>query len=233
MRRWRAIVFDLDDTLYPERDYVMSGFRAVARWAETHRGIDSATGFAELQALYDRGIRGDTFDQWLRMHQIDDRREVLQLVQVYREHEPSIAPFPEVPDLLSSLKSRYLLGLISDGHLEVQRRKLNALKLAEWFDAIVFSDELGQDAWKPSTRPFEVLLQRLGNLPPQEAVYVGDNPAKDFLAARRSGLVSVEVRRRDGVYSHVGPPTMDHRPHLTIPSLRALPTALEQLQVAS
>jgi putative hydrolase of the HAD superfamily len=158
---------------------------------------------------------------------------VPRLIQIYREHEPAIKPFPEVPGLLSDLKTHYLLGLLSDGYLDVQRRKLKALKLAEWFDAIVYSDEWGSEAWKPSTRPFEALLHRLGHVLPEEAIYVADNPAKDFLAARKSGLLSVEVRRFHGVYSRVDPPTPEHRPNFVIPSLNGLPAALLQLQTDS
>ena len=233
MRNWRAIVFDMDDTLYPERDYVMSGFRAVSYWAETHMGITSDTGFLELQSLYDRGVRGDTFDRWLTLHNTDGKTWVPRLIQIYREHEPAIKPFPEVPGLLSDLKTHYLLGLLSDGYLDVQRRKLKALKLAEWFHAIAFSDEWGRDAWKPSTKPFEEILRRLGDLPAKDAIYVADNPAKDFLAARKSGLLSVEVRRFHGVYSRVDAPTPEHRPNFVIPSLNGLPAALLQLQTDS
>jgi putative hydrolase of the HAD superfamily len=225
---WRAVVFDLDDTLFPEREYVMSGFRAVARWAEAHLGIDSASGFDELQAMYDRGIRGDTFDQWLRSRHVDPTKWVPQFVEVYRQHQPIIEPFPEVPGLLRQLKPRYRLGLLTDGYLDVQRRKLAALKLEEWFDAIVFTDEWGRTGWKPNTVAFEALLGRLGNLSAAEVVYVGDNPTKDFLAARRSGLYSVEVRRPQGVYAHVQPPSSDHRANLVIRSLGALPAALLQ-----
>lgn len=229
MRRWRAVVFDLDDTLYPEREYVMSGFRAVSRWAAQHIGLASETGFLELQSLYNDGLRGCTFDQWLTLRNIDGAFWVPKLVQVYREHEPEIKPFPEVTGLLSDLKSYCRLGLVSDGFLDVQRRKLKALRLAEWFDAIVFSDEWGRDAWKPSTKPFEEILRRLGKFPAKDAIYVADNPAKDFLAARRSGVGSVEVRRLGGVYSHIDPPTPEHQPLLVISSLSELPVALSQL----
>jgi putative hydrolase of the HAD superfamily len=231
MPRWRAVVFDLDDTLYPERDYVMSGFRAVALWADVNLGISSDKGRQELRALLERGVRGDTFDRWLVTHNRFSKARVAQLVWTYREHEPLIKPYPEVPEVLRSLKSRYLLGLVSDGYLEVQRRKLEALRLAPWFDAIVFSDEWGRKAWKPSTQPFEAILQRLGNLPGRDVVYVGDNPAKDFLAARRAGLAAVQVRRRCAVHAHMAPATPDHRPHLVIRTLRALPQALERLRV--
>ena len=55
--KWRAIVFDLDDTLYPERDYVLSGFRAIARWAAEHLRIPAEDGYRELAELFAAGVR--------------------------------------------------------------------------------------------------------------------------------------------------------------------------------
>jgi putative hydrolase of the HAD superfamily len=230
LRRWRAIAFDLDDTLYPEPDFVASGFRAVAKWAEQVLGIDSAMGLAELQSLYDRGPKGHTFDAWLAMHNLDIGNWVREAVRVYREHDPAIKPFPEVAPLLSSFKGRYLLGLVSDGYLDVQRRKLRALGLAEWFDVTVFSDEWGREAWKPSPCAFQILLERFGHLPGEEAVYVGDNPAKDFLAARKAGMTSVHVRRPQGVYAAVVPLSADYRADWVISELNELPAALKRME---
>jgi putative hydrolase of the HAD superfamily len=108
--------------------------------------------------------------------------------------------------------------LVSDGHLAVQRRKLAALGLAHHFDAVVFSDEWGREAWKPSLVPFMAVLERLG-VEASEAVYVGDNPAKDFLGARRAGMFAVRVCRPGGEYARLEPPTAQHAPHRIVTSL--------------
>ena len=234
MTPWRAIIFDLDDTLYPERAYVLSGFAAVAHWAEAALGIPAAPGYAALERLFAQGVRGDTFNTWLAAHGIptgdgENKVEgatpssnvVAKLVEVYREHTPHLAPFPEVPPLLGRLSQNYRLGLVSDGYLAVQQRKWAALGLEQFFGAVVFSDELGRAHWKPSPRPFEVVTQRLG-VPPETAVYVADNPKKDFLGARRAGLGAVWLRRPDGEYTALEPPTPDHAPSVTIAELGAL-----------
>ncbi len=78
---------------------------------------------------------------------------------------------------MTRLSMSYRLGLLSDGLLRVQRAKLEALGLEELFEVVVFSDELGRDAWKPSTRPFERMLELL-QVPAPEAVYVGENSLK-------------------------------------------------------
>jgi putative hydrolase of the HAD superfamily len=81
---------------------------------------------------------------------------------------------------------------------------------------------LGRDAWKPSPRGLTTLLERMGGVDPAEAVYVSDNPAKDFKAARNAGLRSVWVRRDGGVYSHLEPQSPDYAPDVEIASLSEL-----------
>jgi len=221
----QAIVFDLDDTLYPERAYVLSGFRAVATWAGEHLGIPQHQGFAELRRLFEDGVRGDTFNRWLESQGFQPDSWVPQMVQIYREHTPHTEPYPEVPELLQRLRPRYRLGLVTDGYAEVQKRKLAALALTPCFDVLVFSDEWGREAWKPSSRPFEIVLERLG-VTGSEAVYVGDNPSKDFLGAREVGMWTVRVRRPDGLYNHLEPPSPEHAPDAEIETLSDLETSL-------
>jgi len=233
VKECKAVVFDLDDTLYPERDYVMSGFRAVAAWSKLHLGNPAEVGFFELRVLFEKGVRGDTFNRWLAARGIVDDSLVAQLVQVYREHDPTIAPFPEVPGVLESLRREYLLGIVSDGYLAVQQRKLAALRLAPYFDAIIFSDEWGREAWKPNPRPFREVLDRLGGIAPEEAVYVADNPDKDFLGARGVGLTTIQICRPNALNSHREPLTEQHRFHVAIQSLNELETALKSLMGTS
>lgn len=222
---FRAIIFDLDDTLYPERAYVFSGFQAVAAWAEEHLGIPTAQGMAELWQLFNNGVRGDTFNRWLESHGFRPDAWVPRMVQIYREHIPRIEPYPEVPRLLQRLRLRYHLGLITDGYAQVQKRKLEALGLMSYFDVIVFSDELGRDAWKPNSKVFKVALEMLGITGP-EAVYVADNPMKDFIGARRVGIWTVRVRHPDGLYSHLAPPSPEHAPDFEIETLDDLEMVL-------
>lgn len=228
MKRLQAVVFDLDDTLYPEREYVLSGFREVAAWSEANLGLPAASAYTELEEIYRSGLRGNIFDVWLASHKLADSTLISTLVRVYREHEPAIRPFPEIPSILQGLKTGYRLGLLSDGWLKVQQRKLAALKLAHYFDCVVFSDEWGREAWKPNVRCFNLLLERLA-ISAAEAVYVGDNPTKDFLGARKAGLDTIWIRRPGLVYTHLEPATPDHKPNISITSILELDSALHQL----
>lgn len=217
--KWRAIGFDLDDTLYPERDFVLGGFEVVAWWADAHLNISFEKGFAVLKHLFEKGTRGNTFNHWLSIQGVDFDEDLIQkLVRVYRSHHPEIRPYPEVPVLLKRLRSKYRLALVSDGYLSVQQSKLDALDLAPYFDVIVFSDELGEGAWKPDTKPFEVMLERLA-IDGNDAIYVADNPTKDFLGPNKLGMTTVWIRRAGDEYSHLEPPSSDHAANLVFESL--------------
>ncbi|MCA9975230.1 MAG: HAD family hydrolase [Anaerolineales bacterium] len=214
----KAIIFDMDDTLYPERSYVLSGFRAVAAWAEAQWQIPAVEGYERFVDIFNAGIRGDVFNRWLAAYQIVSLEEVvLQMVKVYRDHDPEISLFPQVRQSLTLFRQRYRLGLISDGYLHVQQRKLAALQVASWFDTIVFSDEWGREAWKPAAHPYEEALRQL-DIAAEEAVYVADNPKKDFLGARQVGMWAVWLCQPEGEYTHLQPSSRQHEPHITLQS---------------
>ena len=225
MKRLQAVVFDMDDTLYPEIEYVLSGFKEVATWSECHLRVPADTAYVELQQLFRDGLRGKIFDTWLSSHNFNEPALISTMVQVYREHVPAIRPFPEIPSLLRELKTDYRLGLLSDGWLAVQQRKLKALGLAEYFECIVFSDEWGRENWKPNVSCFRILLEKLA-LSSEEVVYVGDNPSKDFLGARKFGLLTIWVRRPGLLYTHLEPASPEHKPDISLSSMAELAATL-------
>nr|BCX01982.1 MAG: HAD superfamily hydrolase [Bacteroidota bacterium] len=229
MRKWTAIVFDLDDTLYPESAFVLSGFRSVAAWMEERFGIDREKGVIQLRSLFEQGVRGNTFNLWLAQLGLENQAEDLvpKLVEIYRNHNPKIYPFPETRPILEKMRHSFLLGLVSDGHLGVQQRKWEALGLSHFFHAVVFSDAWGREAWKPNTKPFREVLKML-EVAPHDAVYVGDNPLKDFLGARAIGMATIWVRRPGGLYTHLQPPSTAHGADYIVDSLESLAALVEQ-----
>lgn len=225
----QAILFDLDDTLYPERDYVRSGFKAASLWAVHHLGIPTPPGEERLLELYAKGARHDTFNQWLALYDMSSTGYVSELVTVYREHIPSIRSYADTQKCLDYLAENYHLGLISDGYHGAQRKKIEALGLTHYFEVIELSDAIGPDAWKPSTKPYEAAVSKLG-IAPRNAVYLGDNPIKDFLGARRAGMWSVRVRRAEGEHANIMPPTLEHEPDYCIHTLDQVSIALEHIE---
>ncbi|WP_333609564.1 hypothetical protein, partial [Arsukibacterium sp.] len=69
-------IFDLDDTLYDERQYVESGLRAVARLAATRWQLDENSSYHTLLQLLDTRGRGRIFDDWLAQHNLASKANI-------------------------------------------------------------------------------------------------------------------------------------------------------------
>jgi putative hydrolase of the HAD superfamily len=201
-----TVVFDLDDTLYDELDFCRSGFRAAAKHIATLS--DSLSPEAVFDVLWKCFIRGDcgsTFDVALPELGIPVTPPLIHtLVEIYRTHEPTLTLPPESRDVLDELKGRYTLGLLTDGFLPTQRLKVQALDIERYFKAIVYTEELGREHWKPSPLGFQRLLEMLGARP-EQAVYVADNETKDFIGPNRLGMLTIRVLRPDGLYREPSP----------------------------
>lgn len=221
-----AVFFDLDDTLYLERDYVHSGFRAVAEFVET-KGIDSSTDCLEsLWNLFKAGVRSDTFNRWARSKQADAL--VPELVRVYRQHEPRIDLQPGAVELLSWARSVAPTGVVTDGAIAGQQRKVDALRLNHLVDTVVYSDAWGRAAWKPSPIPYLKALEACG-ASAEQSVYVADNPTKDFIGARAVGMRTLRLRHADGLHASVEPASADYAADLEVTTVAQVQQAIEAL----
>lgn len=101
-------------------------------------------------------------------------------------------PFDYAIPTLNTLKSMGLkIGLITNGSIKVQSRKLEMLKLDNIFDRVLISEEVGEN--KPHRKPFDVMAQRL-NLPANEIAYAGDNPINDIMGAQNAGYLPIWVK---------------------------------------
>lgn len=220
----RAVIFDLDDTLYPERQYVRSGYRAVAEFLRMHVGEQKQ--LAEwLWARFQEGRSARAFDAMNEHFRLGlSTAQITQLVSVYREHSPQIAPRDGVVELLDELHRDRKLGLLSDGFMPAQRLKFEALNIEGFFDAVIFTEEIGRHAWKPSPRGFEEIARQLATAPDQCA-YVGDNPAKDFVGPNRLGWRTIQYRCPGQVHAH-NPPADDGAPQVVVSNLDEICEAL-------
>ncbi|MGA2111910.1 MAG: HAD-IA family hydrolase [Anaerolineales bacterium] len=207
---FQVIAFDLDDTLYPEAQFVRSGFRAVAGWADRVLGISEPIGLAELQAYFDAGIHDRVFDLWLEERGLPPDPWVPVMIRVYRTHVPRIGMYPGARECLVRRRAAgFRIGLVTEGYALVQKAKIGALKLDQLIDVVVISDEDSRAEWKPSLRPFQRLVEGSGAAP-ERVLYVGDNPAKDFLGARDLGLATVRMRIPGGLHYSEEPPSARH-----------------------
>jgi putative hydrolase of the HAD superfamily len=186
-----CVVFDLDDTLYLERDYVRSGFKAVGDWCEENLDVQGVQELAQL--LFDQGQRGLIFDTILeQIHANRISETVPVLVRVYREHIPKLSMPDDALACLARLQGRVHLGLLTDGDPTAQWAKISALGLRQVFDQIVVTGDWGVEFYKPNPRGFRHMETKLSS---SRFIYVADNPLKDFFAPRQLGWGAIRVNR--------------------------------------
>ena len=193
----KAVVFDLDDTLYPEYDYVKSGFRAVA--AELKRVCAVSDAYGELLRLFDED-REKVFDRYLAECGAAGLTAE-RMVEIYRNHTPDITLSDDVKQTLSSLRDKgFKLGIITDGDPTRQHAKISALGLNDSVDKIIVTDELGgKELRKPNSKAFELMCDAF-DISTEEMLYVGDNPQKDF-AVKKYLPIKTAHYLGDGLYA--------------------------------
>lgn len=196
----KAYVFDLDDTLYPEYEYVKSGFKHVAKLLRERYAISD--GYDKLlrlfaqdkQLVYDRLLESENAAY--------GPKDVANLVEEYRAHVPDkLELFDGVKNTLSQLrKSGFKLGIITDGRVNAQTAKINALGIAPFVDKIIITDSLGGEQYrKPNPEAFVQMAIGLG-VDFEEMAYVGDNPAKDFAVKKYLPIHTVRVWHGCDIY---------------------------------
>ena len=194
----KLLIFDMDDTLYPEFEYVQSGFKEVAEELIS-QGLNRTMieVIDELNELYNSN-HSNIIDRFLsNRSQFAIYREVL--IEKYRYHSPTINLKDEVKQLLDWTKSIFHIGLITDGNSITQKNKVKALGLENYFEQIVYTDELGLGYSKPHPKGFQVIMDHF-NVNENEVVFVADNPSKDFLIKKDIKLTTVQLILKNGIY---------------------------------
>jgi len=196
----KAVVFDLDDTLTPEIDYVRSGFRHLSVPLATKLNLSAEKVYTILIELFledSRLVFNRLFERVSMPYSNDD---IVELVGSYRDHIPAIHFYDDVFPCLKELRDKGVkTGIITDGYATAQRNKLRVLNADQYFDHIIVTDELGKGYWKPHPLAFELMRDRL-EVEFYEMVYVGDNPKKDFYIGKVFPITTVRIDR-NGLYS--------------------------------
>ncbi|MCR5775209.1 MAG: HAD-IA family hydrolase [Lachnospiraceae bacterium] len=210
----KAVIFDLDDTLMSEYEFVKSGYhymseRLASRLSHTPEEVEARL-WELSRETYSRAFNR-LFDSYGEKY---SEEELQELIIAYRDHPADMSFYGDAPETLRALKERGILtGIISDGDPKRQKNKLkSAVRIMDgdpeasfedahrWFDEIILTDEFGGTKYrKPDPRGFKEIAERLG-VNPSEMIYVGDNPAKDFHIAADLPVRTARIIRENGIY---------------------------------
>lgn len=173
----RVIVFDLDDTLYKEIEYLKAAFRLIAMelwddiWYEH---------YVQMLENYNAGI--NVFEK------ICEQRadvELAGLLNIYRFGVNQLSLDDEVCEVLTRLKTEgAILGIVSDGRYATQMNKVEALGLNHWIDDDCIVINSDSKLFKPNPSGYEKLIAAVKTKYGDEQfafTYVGDNLKKDFV----------------------------------------------------
>ena len=182
----KSIIFDLDDTLYNEIDYLKSAYKEIAK-AITKNSLcifNEASVYNDLFFFYTQ--KKDAFQEVIVKYKLKNIVKE-DLLMLYRNHFPSINLTPENENLLKQLKLKgYKMGLITDGRSIQQRNKIKALNIEKFFEYILISEEFGTE--KPNAANFNYFADLLGD---SSFFYVADNVSKDFITPNKIGWKTI------------------------------------------
>ena len=212
----------MDDTLYPQISYKRSGFSVVARWLASRLDLCPSAILSELEdiiALYGPSYPY-MFDRLAERLTLSNPF-IPQMVRIFIEHEPRIRCYNGVIPMLSRLRRKYRLGILTDGRLAIQQKKIVALGLENQVSRVLYSDVLGLE--KPAIELFE-WFEDVFSIGGTHMMYVGDNPKKDFYGANSRGWISVMVKTGE-IRRHTN--KSDCEPRIEIPSVTFLEKAIK------
>lgn len=197
----KAVIFDLDDTLISENEYIISGYRHISILLSKKFGIEKDFILSLMLDLHQTSSK-KVFNRLLEKLNIESNEIFIwELVEEYRTHMPEIEFYADVHPCLEKLKERAIkTGIITDGYIFAQRNKLKVLNADKYFDYIILTEEIGREYWKPHPKAFEKMREML-EVEFNEMIYVGDNPEKDFIIAKDYPLTCIRIDRPMGLYS--------------------------------
>lgn len=220
-----VVGFDLDDTLFRERDFCRSGFRFLCD-PDRYRVLDlnpypGKELLGKLCRLMEEELSAGRnpfvpFEDFFLPIALEAhlKWELGPHIEAYRAHHPeALSPAPGMPELMEELARRGIrMALITDGRSATQRRKIEALGLQRFFspDMILISEETGYDKLN-SKEMFASVVRKY----PEAArfFYIGNNALKDFYHPNLMGWTTVQVPHHpDDVHPDHLPPTPLHAP---------------------
>lgn len=193
----KAVGLDLDNTLYDQDQFEIPAFRKISKIVSFEYNISESVYFQNLVKLYKIGEKNKIFDKAFQMikklPQDWENFITSEILPIYRNNKPMLSLYDGAREFIEYLKSKGLiLVLITNGNVNIQNYKIDALEIRECFNKIYISDEYNPPARKPDIRMFEDFLKDF-SLKGCECVYIGDHETDS--ASEKVGILYLNYKQ--------------------------------------
>ena len=221
----KAIIFDLDDTLYDCTGSLLEASRKRAARAMVNAGLPSTE---EEVYLLQKELSEKHGPYYPVFNEISNKFNmghelVRSALKAYNSNEVTdIQLFPDVvPTLKKLAQEKYKLFLLTTGIYERQYKKIELLNLKPYFDEIIIND---QEVGLLMEDSFEAIVRKY-SLSPQNVVVVGDRVRGELRIAKSKGMVTVQMLH--GRFKNETTYDSSNKPDYKIKRFFQLPTLLK------
>lgn len=189
----KTVIFDLDNTLYDAKQYFSGAFKQISTYLSKKYDVSQDKIYNGLMELWKEktSMYPYLFNDLLSTYEIEN--ELQNIVKMFNSYDGEIVPYEDAISTIKTLKEKKCkLGIITNGDVIKQKRKITSLKFENLFDKIIYTKEIGCP--KPLPDSFNKALVELSS-DPKESFYVGDNPLIDFEGAKKNGMITVRLLR--------------------------------------
>lgn len=188
-----ALIFDLDDTLYPEKIFIFQKFLNVSKYLSNEFKFNYIEIYLKiLEFFYSSKER--VFDKLVNYYNL--RIEIYDILKIYRYNKNiKLFLFPDVYYNLKYLAEKYDLFIMTNGRKDDQIFKISNLNLNKLFKKIFILDNFGKDYWKPSNK----ILSLFNKDDYIESFYIGDRNI-DYDFSINCGFKFIPIIRNSNIY---------------------------------
>jgi 2-haloalkanoic acid dehalogenase type II len=211
----KALVFDLDDTLWPLFPLITNAEKHTHDWLAVHApNVTKQFTVEDLRTKRLELVNTNpqfSYDLWALRHTAlknvlqevgEQTSKADEAIQVFFQARNQVDIFPDVFDVLEKMQKTHILASISNGFAD-----LETIGISKYFKASLAAHSFG--CAKPDPRIFLAMAEKL-QLEPQEMMYIGDDLRLDVQAAQEVGMQAVWMNRqqldlKDSKYPDVKP----------------------------
>lgn len=180
----KAVIFDLDNTLYQEKKYFYPIYEEIAYLVDQQKPEKILKDMLQYRAIDDSTV----FNNIIEKYQLPIMY-LSKFIEIYQHSNINLKINTEAKKTLDKLE-KYKLGIITNGGYQTQKNKIKLLGLSDEFDEIIITGAYFEKKhWKPHANPFLMMLEKL-QLRPEECIYIGDSYKNDVLGSLKVGMKS-------------------------------------------